>query len=81
MILTPSGMNGRDVRRAVEELLELFIGAGFDHHGAVARHAAVTGLLYSQIQDELQERSTTGRDPATCRRDMGWRATPAAGCR
>jgi hypothetical protein len=28
VILTPSGMNGRDVRRAVEELLELFIGAG-----------------------------------------------------
>jgi hypothetical protein len=34
----------------------VFIGAGFDHHGGVARHPAVTGLLDSQIQDELQER-------------------------
>jgi hypothetical protein len=43
------------VERSRSEL-ELFIGAGFDHHGAFHTARLFTGLRYSQIQDELQER-------------------------
>lgn len=42
--------------RPFEQLLELFIGAGFDQHGALHATRLFTGLLYSQIQEELQER-------------------------
>ena len=42
--------------RPLEQLLELFIDAGFDQHGALHAARLFTGLLYGQIQDELQER-------------------------
>ena len=42
--------------RPLEELLELFIGAGFDTRGALHATRLFIGFLYSQIQDELQER-------------------------
>jgi AcrR family transcriptional regulator len=42
--------------RPLEQLLELFIEAGFDNHGALHATRLFTGLLYSQIQDELQQR-------------------------
>jgi AcrR family transcriptional regulator len=41
--------------RPLEELLEVFIGAGFDPHGALHATRLFTGFLYGHIQDELQE--------------------------
>ena len=41
--------------RPLEELLEVFITAGFDHHGALHAARLFTGFLYGHIQDELQE--------------------------
>ena len=42
--------------RPLEELLEVFIGAGFDPHGALHAARLFTGFLYGHIQDELQQR-------------------------
>ncbi len=42
--------------RPLEELLEVFIGAGFDLHGALHATRLFTGFLYGHIQDELQQR-------------------------
>jgi AcrR family transcriptional regulator len=42
--------------RPLEELLELFITAGFDHHGALHAARLFTGFLYGHILHELQER-------------------------
>lgn len=42
--------------RPLEELLEVFIGAGFDPHGALHATRLFTGFLYGHIQDELQQR-------------------------
>jgi AcrR family transcriptional regulator len=41
--------------RPLEELLEVFIGAGFDPHGALHATRLFTGILYGHIQDELQQ--------------------------
>ena len=41
--------------RPLEELLEVFIGAGFDPHGALHATRLFTGFLYGHIQDELQQ--------------------------
>lgn len=41
--------------RPLEELLEVFIGAGFDPHGALHAARLFTGFLYGHIQDELQQ--------------------------
>ncbi|HWM06914.1 MAG TPA: TetR/AcrR family transcriptional regulator [Actinophytocola sp.] len=41
--------------RPLEELLEVFISAGFDQHGALHAARLFTGFLYGHIQDELQE--------------------------
>jgi AcrR family transcriptional regulator len=51
LALRPVGM-----LRPLEELLELFISAGFDPHGALHATRLFTGFLYGHIQDELQER-------------------------
>jgi len=42
--------------RPLEELLEVFISAGFDPHGALHATRLFTGFLYGHIQDELQKR-------------------------
>jgi len=42
--------------RPTEALLELFINAGFDQHGALHASRMFTGFLYGHVQDELQER-------------------------
>jgi AcrR family transcriptional regulator len=42
--------------RPLEELLELFITAGFDHHGALHAARLYTGFLYGHVLHELQER-------------------------
>ncbi len=42
--------------RPLEELLEVFIGAGFDPRGALHATRLFTGFLYGHIQDELQQR-------------------------
>jgi len=52
--------------RPLEELLEVFIGAGFDPRGALHAARLFTGFLYGHIQDELQQRSTTPTKPTTC---------------
>ena len=49
--------------RPLEELLEVFIGAGFDPHGALDAARLSTGFRYGHIQDELQEQSTTSTKP------------------
>ena len=41
--------------RPLEELLEVFIAAGFDPHGALHASRLFTGFLYGHIQDELQQ--------------------------
>ena len=41
--------------RPLEALLEVFIGAGFDPHGALHAARLFTGFLYGHVQDELQE--------------------------
>ena len=41
--------------RPLEELLEVFIGAGFDPHGALHATRLFTGFLYGHIQHELQQ--------------------------
>ncbi|MHA6795454.1 TetR/AcrR family transcriptional regulator [Pseudonocardia bannensis] len=42
--------------RPLEELLELFITAGFDQHGALHACRLFTGFLYGHVLHELQER-------------------------
>jgi AcrR family transcriptional regulator len=42
--------------RPLEALLEVFITAGFDPHGALHAARLFTGFLYGHVQDELQER-------------------------
>ena len=41
--------------RPLEELLELFITAGFDHHRALHAARLFTGFLYGHVLHELQE--------------------------
>lgn len=42
--------------RPLEDLLELFITAGFDHHGALHAARLFTGFLHGHVLHELQER-------------------------
>jgi AcrR family transcriptional regulator len=42
--------------RPLEQLLELFINAGFDQHGALHAARLFTGFLYGHVLHELQER-------------------------
>lgn len=42
--------------RPLEELLEVFISAGFDSRGALHAARLFTGFLQGHVQDELQER-------------------------
>jgi AcrR family transcriptional regulator len=51
LALRPPGM-----LRPLEELLELFMDAGFDEHGALHTARLFTGFLYQHLLHELQER-------------------------
>jgi AcrR family transcriptional regulator len=51
LALRPPGM-----LRPLEELLELFMNAGFDEHGALHAARLFTGFLYQHLLHELQER-------------------------
>jgi AcrR family transcriptional regulator len=51
LALQPTGL-----LRPLEDLLELFITAGFDQHGALHAARLFTGFLYGHILHELQER-------------------------
>jgi AcrR family transcriptional regulator len=50
LALRPPGM-----LRPLEELLELFTGAGFDQHGALHAARLYTGYLYQHLLHEIQE--------------------------
>jgi AcrR family transcriptional regulator len=50
LALRPPGM-----LRPLEELLELFSGAGFDEHGALHAARLFTGYLYQHLLHEIQE--------------------------
>ena len=55
-ITGPLAMRPLGTLRPLEELLEVFISAGFDQHGALHAARLFTGFLYGHIQDELQQR-------------------------
>jgi AcrR family transcriptional regulator len=42
--------------RPLEDLVDLFVTAGFDLHGALHAARLFTGFLYAHLQNELQER-------------------------
>lgn len=52
----PLAMQPTGLLRPLEELLELFITAGFERHGALHAARLFTGFLYGHILHELQER-------------------------
>jgi AcrR family transcriptional regulator len=54
-ITGPLALRPLGTLRPLEELLEVFIDAGFDPHGALHAARLFTGFLYGHIQDELQE--------------------------
>ena len=54
-ITGPLALRPLGTLRPLEELLEVFMSAGFDHHGALHAARLFTGFLYGHIQDELQE--------------------------
>ena len=54
-ITGPLALRPLGTLRPLEELLEVFITAGFDQHGALHAARLFTGFLYGHIQDELQE--------------------------
>ncbi|WP_214366193.1 TetR/AcrR family transcriptional regulator [Pseudonocardia sp. H11422] len=53
---SPLALRPLGTLRPLEELLELFITAGFDHHGALHASRLFTGFLYGHVLHELQER-------------------------
>ena len=54
-ITGPLALRPLGTLRPLEELLEVFITAGFDQHGALHAARLFTGFLYGHVQDELQE--------------------------
>jgi AcrR family transcriptional regulator len=54
-ITGPLALRPLGTLRPFEELLEVFIGAGFDQHGALHATRLFSGFLYGHVQDELQE--------------------------
>jgi AcrR family transcriptional regulator len=54
-ITGPLALRPLGTLRPLEELLEVFMSAGFDQHGALHAARLFTGFLYGHIQDELQE--------------------------
>ena len=54
-ITGPLALRPLGTLRPLEELLEVFMSAGFDQHGALHAARLFIGFLYGHIQDELQE--------------------------
>ena len=54
-ITGPLALRPLGTLRPLEEVLEVFISAGFDQHGALHAARLFIGFLYGHIQDELQE--------------------------
>jgi AcrR family transcriptional regulator len=54
-ITGPLALRPLGTLRPLEELLEVFMSAGFDQHGALHAARLFVGFLYGHIQDELQE--------------------------
>jgi AcrR family transcriptional regulator len=55
-LATPLALRPRGTLRPLEDLLELFIGAGFDEHGALHAYRLYMGFLQGHVLNELQER-------------------------
>lgn len=53
---TPLAMRPLGTLRPLEDLLELFIDAGFDGRGALHAYRLYIGFLYGHVLNELQER-------------------------
>lgn len=54
-LATPLAMRPLGTLRPLENLLELFIGAGFDGRGALHAYRLYIGFLYGHVLNELQE--------------------------
>jgi AcrR family transcriptional regulator len=54
-LATPLAMRPLGTLRPLENLLELFIGAGFDNRGALHAYRLYIGFLYGHVLNELQE--------------------------
>ncbi len=55
-LATPLALRPLATLRPLEELLELFIGAGFDARGALHAYRLYMGFLHGHVLNELQER-------------------------
>jgi AcrR family transcriptional regulator len=55
-LATPLAMRPLGTLRPLEDLLELFIEAGFDGRGALHAYRLYIGFLYGHVLNELQER-------------------------
>ncbi len=55
-LATPLALRPLGTLRPLEELLELFIGAGFDPRGALHAYRLYVGFLQGHVLNELQER-------------------------
>lgn len=54
-LATPLALRPLDTLRPLEELLELFVLAGFDERGALHAYRLFVGFLYGHVLNELQE--------------------------
>ena len=55
-LATPLGLRPLGTLRPLEDLLELFVAAGFDERGALHAYRLFVGFLYGHVLNELQER-------------------------
>jgi AcrR family transcriptional regulator len=55
-LATPLALRPLGTLRPLENLLELFIGAGFDERGALHAYRLYMGFLHGHVLNELQER-------------------------
>jgi AcrR family transcriptional regulator len=55
-LATPLALRPVGTLRPLEDLLELFIGAGFDGRGALHAYRLFIGFLHGHVLNELQER-------------------------
>lgn len=55
-LATPLALRPRGTLRPLEDLLEVFIGAGFDERGALHAYRLYMGFLQGHVLNELQER-------------------------
>ncbi|MGD9527578.1 MAG: TetR/AcrR family transcriptional regulator C-terminal domain-containing protein [Pseudonocardia sp.] len=55
-LATPLALRPQGTLRPLEDLLELFVGAGFSPRGALHAYRLFMGFLYGHVLNELQER-------------------------